>query len=251
MVPFILILISSGCTTRTATIDLSSTTEFQDVYIDIDNISCNEDRLTISGGDTLKVNGNLTLNDGQVNTGAMNVEGNITVNSGFDGGDAELILSGSAAQTFDLTGATANFDANINIDKSDNDVTLLSALQMDAGSGNDLYLNNGNIVSTTSNLLIIGDNVRIYNASVNAFVNGPIRKIGDDVFDFPIGKGDDVYAPISMTAPGSTSDHFTAEYINNSPADDSYDRSLKDVSLDHVSDCEYWELERTNGSSNV
>ena len=241
----------SGCSTRTATINVLSSTEFQNLYIDIDNVSCNEDRLTITGGDTLKVNGNLTLNDGQVNTGSINVKGNARVNSGFDGGDAELIFSGSAAQTFDLTGATANFNANLNIDKTDNEVTLLSDFQMDAGSGNDLYLNNGNIVSSSSSLLIIGDNVRIYNSSVNSFVNGPLRKIGDDVFDFPIGKNDDTYAPMSMTAPGSTSDHFTAEYIDNSPVADSYDTSSKDISLDHLSDCEYWKFERTNGSSNV
>ncbi len=240
----------SGCTTRTATINLQSSTEFQDVYIDIDNVSCNEDRLTITGGDTLKVNGNLTLTDGQVNVGAMNVAGNVRVSSGFDGGDSELIFSGSTAQTFDLTGATSNFNAAINIDKTNNGVTLLSDLQMDAASGSDLYLNNGNLITSSTSLLIIGDNVRTYNATENSFVSGPMGKIGDEAFEFPIGEND-VFAPLSISAPSNTTDHFTAAYIQDSPMAGSYDTSLKEGTIDHLSECEYWELERTNGSSNV
>ena len=146
----------------------------------------------------------------------MNVEGNVQVNAGFDGGSTQLIFSGGSAQTFDLTGATTNYDASVIIDKTNNDVSLLSDLQMDAGTGNDLYLRNGNIVSSSSALLIIGDNVSIYDASEDSFVNGPLRKVGDDAFDFPIGRSGNGYAPMGMTAPGSTSDHFTAEYFENS-----------------------------------
>ena len=75
------------------------------------------------------------------------------------------------------------------------------------------------------------------------------RKIGNTAFVFPTGKGA-VYAPISITAPVLTTDHFTAEYFNSDP-DPTYSNTLKDPTIDHISLCEYWILDRTGGTSNV
>jgi hypothetical protein len=80
-------------------------------------------------------------------------------------------------------------------------------------------------------------------------VDGTVRKEGNDAFTFPIGKSG-YYRPIGISAPSSTSDHFTAEF-NLADSDGTYAHSSKDGSLDHLSHCEYWILNRTAGSSSV
>jgi hypothetical protein len=57
-----------------------------------------------------------------------------------------------------------------------------------------------------------------------------------------------------MSAPINTTHHFTAEYFQINPDSTlptAYTRTLKDPTLNHISACEYWMLDRTNGTSNV
>ncbi len=90
--------------------------------------------LTISAGDSLITNGTLTLTDGGVDGGTLLANGHVTIGSGYDGGTAPLVFDGSNAQTFDLTGATAVFNADITVNKDSNTVSLASALVMDAAN---------------------------------------------------------------------------------------------------------------------
>jgi len=46
-------------------------------------------------------------------------------------------------------------------------------------------------------------------------------------------------------------DQFEARYILTDPDDEGYDDALKDVTIDHISGCEYWLLNRTVGASTV
>jgi hypothetical protein len=106
---------------------------------------------------------------------------------------------------------------------------------------------NGFVYSTSTNLLILNDNVTTTGASNNSHVAGPVRKIGNEAFTFPTGKGS-LYAPISISAPSAATDHFTAEYFNTPTP---HSLSLLDILLNHVSKEEYWSLNRTNGLSSV
>ncbi|WP_027002833.1 T9SS type A sorting domain-containing protein [Hugenholtzia roseola] len=77
-----------------------------------------------------------------------------------------------------------------------------------------------------------------------------VRKIGNQAFNFPTGNGG--YAGvIGISAPSLTTDHFTARYFRVSPQTVPYDRSLKEASIHHISNCEYWILDRTNGAAAV
>jgi hypothetical protein len=105
------------------------------------------------------------------------------------------------------------------------------------------------LLNTGSNFIIINDNATVSGASTTNYINGNCRKVGNDAFTFPVGKGGK-YAPIGMTAPGNTTDHFTAAYFNNNP-NSLYNISLLGVGLNNVSTKEYWTLDRTNGASNV
>ncbi|WP_338814668.1 T9SS type A sorting domain-containing protein [Bernardetia sp. Wsw4-3y2] len=74
-----------------------------------------------------------------------------------------------------------------------------------------------------------------------------VRKIGNDVFHFPVGN-DGWGAPIGITAPTNTTDHFTANYVRQVTP---FDPFSKEPTIHHVGQCEYWILDRTNGNSNV
>ena len=110
------------------------------------------------------------------------------------------------------------------------------------------------IIYNSSNTIVFDDNAFWKWATDTTYIEGRVQKTGNDAFTFPIGKNDTAYAPISISAPSNTAHHFTAEYFQIDP--DSvlpapYTRSLHDPTLNHVSGCEYWILDRTNGASNV
>ncbi len=86
-------------------------------------------------------------------------------------------------------------------------------------------------------------------ASNTSYVEGFVRKVGNVPFTFPVGEFG-VYAPISISAPSNAAHHFTARYFRVDP-DPLYNTALKDASIDHLSRCEYWVLDRTAGSSLV
>jgi hypothetical protein len=87
------------------------------------------------------------------------------------------------------------------------------------------------------------------NASNISYIDGAIVKFGNQAFTFPIGTGG-LYRPISISAPALTTDNFTAQYFNVD-ASPPFTYSLTDVSIHHISRCEYWILNRSGGSSVV
>ncbi len=112
-----------------------------------------------------------------------------------------------------------------------------------------LILTNGKITTDATNILTLIAGSTVISGSASSYVNGPMKKIGNTSFIFPVGKSA-TYAPITIGAPSLSTDNFTAEYFP-ADADVSYSRSLKDASINHISKVEYWMLNRTGGSSNV
>lgn len=86
-------------------------------------------------------------------------------------------------------------------------------------------------------------------ADDGSYADGWVRRIGASAFTFPLGNGG-AHAPLAISAPAGPSEHFTARYRRNDPHP-LWNVFLKDLTLDHLSRCEYWELERTGGSSAV
>jgi hypothetical protein len=111
-----------------------------------------------------------------------------------------------------------------------------------------LNTGNCNAGTTSATLLTLADNATTSGASSASYVNGVMRKVGNDAFMFPVGDGN-AYAPIGISAPANSTDEFGACYTTGSPRiafGETYP-----VGLDHVSDCEYWHLNRITGSSSV
>ncbi|HKQ21955.1 MAG TPA: T9SS type A sorting domain-containing protein, partial [Nitrososphaeraceae archaeon] len=104
----------------------------------------------------------------------------------------------------------------------------------------------GNIVSDTTNLLCMRAGSVVTGAADTSFVEGPVKKFGNTAFVFPTGK-DTLYRALEISAPSVVTDAFTAEYFDEGqPMGETLDSSLA-----YVNDCNYWNIRRNNGSSNV
>jgi hypothetical protein len=160
-------------------------------------------------------------------------------------GNGRVEFDGPNEQTLSADVATPPTIRNLTINKSGGSLTLGRSLTI----SNNLTLNSRNIVSSATNLLILNDNVTVTSTSGASFVSGPVRKIGNDAFTFPVGKGT-AYRPISISAPGNVAHHFTGEYFGGNSAG-AYSHASKEGAIDHLSSSEYWILDRTNGASNV
>lgn len=115
-------------------------------------------------------------------------------------------------------------------------------------SGN-LTLSNGLVVTTSANLLTIIATGSSFGGNNASFVTGPLRKIGNAAFVFPVGKlvgATNHYRTISISAPDNVADEFTAEFIRGNA------RLLganTAIGLQRVSQCEYWTLDHVNSGA--
>jgi hypothetical protein len=160
-------------------------------------------------------------------------------------GNGRVVFNGTAAQSFGGTAALPLTVRNMTINKPSGSVTLSSNVTITTN----LAFTSGVLSSSSANLLILNDNCTATGMSNASYVAGPVRKVGNDAFTFPLGRGG-FYRPISISAPGNTAHHFTAEYFNSN-SDGLYPHTSKVASIDHLSQVEYWILNRTNGTSNV
>lgn len=111
----------------------------------------------IAANDVISVSGDLTLTNGtlQSASGVVEALANAVVGFGWDGGSAALRFSGSANQSFDLTSATSAFNGDVRVNKTGGQVSLASALVMDA-SGQDLVVEEGTLKLNGQNLTVNG-----------------------------------------------------------------------------------------------
>ena len=123
-----------------------------------------------------------------------------------------------------------------------------------------LTLTNGLVTTTNTNLLTMSNGSSVSGASDLSFVNGPMQKIGNAPFIFPVGKpitsgpvsnGSPTvggYRPIAISAPSTSTDAFTAEFYLANP---NLIGIITASGLVRISSCEYWRLDRTTGTSSV
>lgn len=152
---------------------------------------------------------------------------------------------GSNSQSISKTGGTLSpIIRRISTNKSGGTVTLVTDVTISIGATFGIGIINTDAV----NFLNFADNATATGANDASYVDGPVRKTGNDAFDFPVGDNG-FYRPISISAPTTTTHAFTAQYFNQnhllgSPA-------VWDPSFWTVSGCEYWTLDRNVGASNV
>lgn len=157
---------------------------------------------------------------------------------------ADYEFAGTSTGTFTTT-PVANTVRNLIVNNTTGNVTMNLPL---AVTGT-LQLDNGILFSSMTNLLTINDDATATAGSYAParYVEGPIRKVGNDAFTFPVGKLG-VYAPASISAPAATNAEYRAEYFRSSPPNRT---NITAPGLVKVSLCEYWDIEEVGPGSPV
>lgn len=134
------------------------------------------------------VSNDLTITQGIIINGAVDVYGNVTVAANGAASGSLLTFTGSNTQTLNLSGATSNINCDVTIDKAAGQVNLASALTFDAVNqdlliqkgtlylaGNAIVVNGSSgklIVSSGGNLQVQGAEAITTNSGYPQFDNG-------------------------------------------------------------------------------
>lgn len=210
------------------------------------NLSGGGNDLTLESGITARVLGNLELG-----------KATLTADGTLFRLDGDWISGKFVSLNNTPVGFAGTTEQNINepnlvfptliVQNSGDGIRLNQPLQID----NELRLNNGVITTDATNVLTLGDNAVVNNASDLSFVHGPVVKIGDDAFTFPTGDitaaNVKFYSPIAISAPSAATSALTAEYKSEGQT---FGTTLGS-GVESISDCQYWTLESTSGTENV
>jgi len=107
----------------------------------------------------------------------------------------------------------------------------------------------GVINIATEGLIIFESNSNHTLVSDFSHVNGLVRKIGAENFQFPIGN-EQFYRNAAISGPENVNNHFTSEYIFEN-SNSQFPHINKEENIIAINDTEYWEINETNGNSSV
>ena len=201
----------------------------------------------INGITTLLGTGNYTFYHLILNTTrTMNQSGptNITVNGNWTNNTGTFVpnanrvtFNGSVAQIIGGLSPTTFYNLTIN-NTSSTGVSLFQPVTVNTG----LILTDGIVYTDNVNILTLIDNATSTSGvgGLNpSFVDGPMKKTGNDIFVFPVGDGIK-WRRLAMTAPATITSEFTAQYFDLAYVNTSSITPL----LTNVSTIEYWTLNR-------
>ncbi len=193
----------------------------------------------------LTLKNDININSGSTlhsNSFGINIGGNWQNEGNFIAAASSVAFNGANAQN--IAGSSMTNFYNLALVNA----AGLALAGVDARVEAALTLSEG-IIYTGTNLLILSDNATSTGANDGAYVQGKLRKIGNDAFVFPLGGGG-FYAPVAISAPADAADHFTAEYFAEN-ANPNYPTNQLQAPIIAVNEREYWVLDRTAGSSSV
>jgi hypothetical protein len=173
--------------------------------------------------------------------------GNVTVggvsSTTFGENGGRSVFSGTLAQSINNSSSYVPLFKKLIIDKSAGDLTL----NTNANVSDSLILSTGIIKTDSLSYITILDNGIVFGGDETSFVEGFLKKVGNDSFTFPFGNRNQTskYHPLLISPPSTTSDAFFGSY---NPSTISISNNLDSVD---ISNCEYWKLVHTNGSSTI
>ena len=209
---------------------------------------------------------NVTLSGGTLTatSGAFNVSGEWLNNGGtFTHNGGTVNFNGSALQHIGGSQACTFFDL---VNNNASGLTVASSAGEFIDDNLNLAVAGANINTSNTYLLTLNASASatVYNADGNGvpqanspFVNGPLQKVGNSDFIFPVGVAatGTGAVPIGISSSsGSSTDVFRAEYRHESAGLlFTYYNPLPNASLllDHVSRCDYWTLNLISGNPTV
>ncbi len=171
----------------------------------------------------------------------INIKGNFTNDGTYIPRSNSTIFTGTAQQFIDGTTPTV-FSALIINNSSGQGLTLNQSASVSGVIG----FTAGKINTSSAHLLSVLNGAATNPGNATSFVNGPLRKVGNEAFEFPIGKNNS-WGRLSISAPTNANSEFTAEYF-----DAAYSNTTSVNSpLANVSSVERWNLFRTNSTDSV
>ena len=209
--------------------------------------------LTVYGGTTtlagnVGITNNLTINNSTTLSGSsntINLSGQWTNNGTFTYSTSTVLLQGTALQTINTSSSTETF-YNLTVNKTSGRVLLNDPLIINHA----VTFTEGIIKASSFNYFKLVNDATAGAGNDSAFVYGYYKKVGDDAFTFALGDtsvSTGGYHPLSIGAPSSATDAYTALYFNSAQTLS----TTRDSILNYTSTCERWNLARDAGSSNV
>ncbi|MCD0467186.1 gliding motility-associated C-terminal domain-containing protein [Flavobacterium sp. ENC] len=105
------------------------------------------------------------------------------------------------------------------------------------------------ILNSNAGQIIFENTATAIHASDESHIDGTVKKIGASSFEYPIGNSG-YYRYAALSAPDVITDSFTSQYFFENPGI-LYPGTKKESTIELVDHAEYWQIERTNGDSNV
>jgi len=180
---------------------------------------------------------NLTISAGIFNAGSSLIRlfGALSNSGTFNTGTGTVSFSGSSAQNIPA------FTFNILSINNTSGVTLTGAVVVSTG----LILNNGKIVTSSTNTLTLQSTASIAGGSTLSYIDGPLKRVlpanlssSSNLYVFPVGKstGADKYYPfyLSSVSSGATGPTMTVEAFAAATG------GTYDGTLGSISTTEYW-----------
>lgn len=163
----------------------------------------------------------------------ITVKGSFMNNGVFTANSNGILFAGSAPQIIGGSASTAFHNMTVS------NPTGITLNKPESVSGM-LNLMDGPVTTSAAALLTLTDNALSTTGSDSSYVNGPMKKTGDDSFIFPLGKNGK-WRRLALGAPLNINAEFTVEYFDNG-----YSMSGPvTVPLTSVSTLEYWNVEQT------
>ena len=212
--------------------------------------SNNQAEITLKDNGALTLLGNLNYNSSQLNDIRLSIRNNanfflhqninriageLSVNMPT-AQNGELYLVGTQAQTLQANIAVNNFVVN-NL----NGITLADQLTI---NGNLQFVEG--ILTTTTLPLILSNNATSSGAGQTSYVDGSIIKNGSAAFTYPVGDNN-VFAPVTLSTSTNNNAQFQVQYFFESQTFG----AAKAITLENISDCEYWTIDRLNNTAEV
>lgn len=261
-------------TIRSAATIFYYTIEINSAYVANSNSNIN---LAAGGSIVIKTGATFTINDESI-TGQTGIQ-TITLENGarFVCGDAHGFSGGTGINSTSIRSDVENINlsAGCIVEYSRTSAQVFSARTdyqnvVISGGGEKilngpstingiLNLTSGLVTTTSANLLTLSATATCpAGGNSFSFVNGPMTKIGNSAFIFPVGKPElsgsagGGFRLIGISAPVQVNDAFTAEFIvGSATALGPISAAAASAGLTRVSRCEYWKLDRTAGSASV
>jgi RHS repeat-associated protein len=201
----------------------------------------------IAIGNKLAIGSTATLNG---NGKTINIGGDWDNTGSFTFANTQVICNGTADQRIIKPSGTVNFHL-LNVNKASGKVRLNAPVSIN----NTLTLTKGVLVTTTTNIIQVLDNVKSGVGNDSSYVSGPFQKIGNDDFTFPLGDtllAFGAYHPLSINAPSNSTDVLNAQYFAKevSAIYPNY-TAIQTDSLENISNCEFYTLTTTASQPNI